>query len=226
VQIAREALGAVRGALSGRVSVGLPPSLSRLITVPLTHAFKARLPEAHLSLTEGFSMLMHEGLRTGNLDMAVLYNAAPSLDIEVTALHKEELVLISKKTTQTPQLPISLAAVAALPLILPSRPNTFRILLDAEMNAIGTAPNITLEVDALNAILSLVKEGLGHAVLPSYTLSNFGDREQLMLRRIKSPRITSALSLVRPTRRPITQTQKVAFEIVNAVVTQAVKAYR
>jgi LysR family nitrogen assimilation transcriptional regulator len=94
------------------------------------------------------------------------------------------------------------------------------------MNAIGTAPNITLEADGLNAILSLVKEGLGHAVLPSYTLSNFGEREQLMPRRIKSPRITSALSLVRPTRRPITQTQKVAFKIVNAMVTQAVKAYR
>lgn len=226
VQIARDALGAVRGALSGRVSVGLPPSLSRLVTVPLTQAFKTRLPEAQLTLTEGFSVLMHEGLRTGNLDMAVLYNAAPSLDMEVTSLHKEELVLISKKSTGAAHLPINLAAVAALPLILPSRPNSFRILLDAEMHAIGTTPNITLEVDGLNAILSLVKAGLGHAVLPSYTLSHFEDQAHFMLRRIKSPRITSQLSLVRPTRRPITQTQKVALEIVNAVVMQAVKTYR
>ena len=226
VQIARDALGAVRGALSGRVSVGLPPSLSRLVTVPLTQAFKTRLPEAQLTLTEGFSVLMHEALRTGNLDMAVLYNAAPSLDMEVTSLHKEELVLISKKSTGAAHLPINLAAVAALPLILPSRPNSFRILLDAEMHAIGTTPNITLEVDGLNAILSLVKAGLGHAVLPSYTLSHFEDQAHFMLRRIKSPRITSQLSLVRPTRRPITQTQKVTLEIVNAVVMQAVKTYR
>lgn len=225
VQIAREALSAVRGTLTGRVSIGLPPSLSRLITVPLTQAFKASLPDAQLTLTEGFSMLMLEGLRTGNLDMAVLYNAAPSPDIETTALHSEELVLISKKTTPPARGAISLVALAKLPLILPSRPNTFRILLDAEMNAIGAQPKVTLEVDGLNAILSLVKEGLGHAVLPSYTLSNFDDRAHFMLRRIKSPQITSELSLVRPARRPTTHTQKVALEIVKTVVTHAVNAF-
>ena len=55
VALAREELGAARGALAGRVSIGLPPSLSRLITVPLTHAFRKALPQAQLTLTEGFS---------------------------------------------------------------------------------------------------------------------------------------------------------------------------
>eukprot|EP01031_Cornospumella_fuschlensis_P052684 gene52684-64379_t len=68
VEVAREELGAVRGALAGRVSIGLPPSLSRLITVPLTRAFRQQLPQAHLTLTEGFSVVMYEGLRGGNLD--------------------------------------------------------------------------------------------------------------------------------------------------------------
>ena len=51
--MAREELGVARGALAGRVSIGLPPSLSRLITVPLTQAFRAKLPQAQLTLTEG-----------------------------------------------------------------------------------------------------------------------------------------------------------------------------
>ena len=38
--VAREALCIVRGALAGRVFIGLPPSLSQLIKVPLTRAFK------------------------------------------------------------------------------------------------------------------------------------------------------------------------------------------
>ena len=98
VEVAREELGTVRGALAGRVSIGLPPSLSRLITVPLTRAFRQQLPQAHLTLTEGFSVLMYEGLRVGNLDMAVLYNAVHSPEVEMTTLHTEELVLISKKS--------------------------------------------------------------------------------------------------------------------------------
>lgn len=239
VEVAREELGAVRGALAGRVSIGLPPSLSRLITVPLTRAFRQQLPQAHLTLTEGFSVVMYEGLRVGNLDMAVLYNPEHSPEVEMTTLHSEELVLISKKEDvaaaspakkadrNLPRVrePISLAQVAALPLILPSRPNAFRILIEGEMVVIGRKPQISLEVDGLNAILSLVKEGMGHAVLPSYTLSNYDDTDQFTLRSIHSPRIMSQLMLVRSARRPSTETQKKAVEVVQTVLAEAMKPY-
>ncbi len=237
VAVAREELGAVRGALAGRVSIGLPPSLSRLITVPLTHAFRQQLPQAHLTLTEGFSVLMLEGLRVGNLDMAVLYNTEHSPEVEMTTLHTEELVLISRRTGVKPaarasstagksapaRQPISLAEVADLPLILPSRPNAFRILVEGEIIAMGRQPQITLEVDGLNAILSLVREGLGHAVLPGYTLSNFDDPTPFAVRSIHSPRIMSTLMLVRSARRPSTETQKSAMDVVKTVVMEAMR---
>ncbi|WP_421955085.1 LysR substrate-binding domain-containing protein [Polaromonas sp.] len=238
VEVAREELGAVRGALAGRVSIGLPPSLSRLITVPLTRAFRQHLPQAHLTLTEGFSVLMYEGLRVGNLDMAVLYNAEHSPEVEMITLHTEELVFISRRTDAKPDAaptsardavrnrqPISLSEVADLPLILPSRPNAFRILIEGEMIAIGRKPQVSLEVDGLNAILSLVKEGLGHAVLPSYTLSNFDDPAPFTLRSIHSPRIMSQLMLVRSARRPSTETQKIAIEVVQSVLAEAMEPY-
>jgi len=235
VEVAREELGAVRGGLAGRVSIGLPPSLSKLITVPLTQAFRQQLPHAQLTLTEGFSVLMQEGLRVGNLDMAVLYNSERSPELETITLHSEELVLISrkvgtkavavKKGSMGKRQPISLAEVAALPLILPSRPNAFRILIEGEMITIGCKPQITLEVDGLNAILSLVREGMGHAVLPSYTLSNVEDPAPFTLRSIRSPRIMSELMLVRSSRRASTDTQKMAIEVVKSVVVEALKPY-
>ena len=257
VALAREELGAARGALAGRVSIGLPPSLSRLITVPLTHAFRKALPQAQLTLTEGFSLLMLEGLRAGNLDMAVLYNPDNSPDLEVTTLHKEELVLISPRASVKPSgvkpsgvkpssagaspskaakpgappaattkknASITLDEVANLPLILPSRPNAFRILIEGEMMAIGRKPSITLEVDGLNAILNLVKEGLGHAVLPAYTLSNFDNVDPFAVRSIHAPRILSRLGLVWSSRRAATATQKKAQEVVRAVVSAAITA--
>ena len=235
VEVAREELAAVRGGLAGRVSIGLPPSLSKLITVPLTQAFRQQLPLAQLTLTEGFSVLMQEGLRVGNLDMAVLYNAERSPELEVSSLHTEELVLISrrsgarpaalKKSGKAKRQSIPLAAVAELPLILPSRPNVFRILIESEMITIGCKPLITLEVDGLNAILSLVREGMGHAVLPSYTLSNVEDPGPFTLRSIRAPRIMSELMLVRSARRASTDTQKMAVEVVTSVVVQALKPY-
>lgn len=232
VALTREELGAARGALAGRVSIGLPPSLSKLITVPLAIAFREQLPQAQLTLTEGFSLQMHEGLRLGNLDLAVLYNPEQSGDLEMAMLHEDELALISPKPPTEPASKarrakrsagaISLAEVADLPLILPSRPNAFRILIEGEMMTIGRRPNIVLEVDGLNAILNLVKEGLGHAVLPSYTLSNFDKPAPFAVHAIGSPRIRCQLMLAWSARRPTTQTQKRAMEVVRQVVLRAI----
>ena len=228
VQLTREEMGAARGALAGRVSIGLPPSLSKLITVPLVKAFREALPHAHLTLTEGFSVQMHEGLRLGNLDMAVLYNPGQSTDLEMSTLDEDELSLIShnpdggKKGKSKTAPAISLKEVAALPLILPSRPNAFRILLEGEMMALGRRPEVLLEVDGLNAILNLVKEGMGHAVLPSYTLSNFDNPETFTVQAIHSPRIMSQLMLVWSARRPTTQTQRKAMDVVSKAVLEAI----
>jgi LysR family transcriptional regulator, nitrogen assimilation regulatory protein len=235
VALAREELGNARGALAGRVSIGLPPSLSRLITVPLTHAFRNALPHAQLTLTEGFSILMYEGLRVGNLDMAVLYNPDPSPELETALLHEEELVLISSKH-DLPDPPakarrarahptVAVAEVAQLPLILPSRPNAFRILIESELMNLGRKPQIVMEVDGLNAILNLVKEGLGHAVLPRYTLSNFDNPEPFVVRAIHSPRIMSQLKLVWSSRRPTTETQKKALDVIRVVVREAIRPW-
>lgn len=226
VAVAREEMGDARSALAGRVSVGLPPSLSRLITVPLTRAFLDHLPRAQLTLTEGFTVQMYEGLRVGNLDVAVLYNPVRSPDFEMSTLHEEELTLIAPRQVRDARvggLPasLSLREVAALPLILPSRPNVFRNLVDAEMARFGLRPQVMLQVDGLNAILDLVREGLGHAVLPAYTLSGFADASPFVLHAIHSPRIMSELNLVWSARRPATKTQRRAQELIRQVVAEA-----
>ena len=43
VERVREELGRVRGALAGRVAIGLPPSIAKVLTVPLTREFRAQL---------------------------------------------------------------------------------------------------------------------------------------------------------------------------------------
>lgn len=218
VALATESLRAGRGSLAGRVSIGLPPSLSKLITVPLTRALRAALPKAQITLTEGFSVLMLEGLRAGSLDMAVLYNPNASPELEMQTLHEEQLVLISPSSWLAEPSTVGLRQVATLPLILPSRPNAFRLLIDTEMGALGLRPKVEMEVDGLNAILSLVAEGLGHAVLPAYTLSNFENTAPFAVRKIHSPHITSRLELVCSSRRPTTATQKGALKVVKTVI--------
>ncbi len=220
VNLAKEALDASRGELAGRVAIGLPPSLSKRMTVPLSLAFRQQLPKAQLMLTEGFSVLMTENLRLGNLDLALLYNPDLSADLEQTPLHEAALVCVSRDTSTRKSAAfgdISLEQLAQLPLILPSRPNAFRMLLEDAMVVRKLKPQVVMEVDGLNAILSLVAEGLGHAVLPSYTV---GDSLGLTMRRIVQPELMGHLMMVRSALRPVTQTQRKAQALLIEVLKQ------
>ena len=174
-------------------------------------------------------MLMYESLRAGRLDMAVLYNPPLSPDLEMTLLHEESLILIGgrkKNADSTPLLKprMPLSALADLPLIAPSRPNAFRILIEAEMARIQCKPKIVLEIDGLNAILEVVKEGLGYAVLPSYTLSNFNNPKDFSVHAIEKPQLLSQLMLVWSARRPQTPTHKASLQLAQDMVSSAIKS--
>ena len=229
VALAKEELSGTSGALAGPISIGLPPSLSRLITVPLTLSFKTALPQAKLSLTEGFSALMYESLRAGRIDMAVLYNPAPSQDLEMTQLHEDALILIgsSKGIGQKSQVLLKpnllLKDLCELPLILPSKPNAFRLLIEVQMQKLNARPKIALEIDGINAILELVKEGLGFAVLPTYTLNQFPNPEVFTTHSIQRPQLLSQLMLVWSSKRPSTGTQRVALALTQKVIQEALQ---
>jgi LysR family nitrogen assimilation transcriptional regulator len=176
-------------------------------------------------LGEGFSVVMVESLRAGRLDMAVLYNPPPSPELEMTLLHEDALILIAgKKSTHSSvklKPTMTLAALAELPLILPSRPNAFRLLIETEMLRVNCKPQIALEIDGLNAILELVKEGLGYAILPAYTLKNFANPQNFTTHRIERPKLNSQLMLVWSSKRPMTSTHTAAQQLIQRVVSQS-----
>ena len=213
VERAREELGRVRGALAGRVAIGLPPSLARMLTVPLTRAFRARMPEAVLSISEGLSTAMQEALVNGRLDIAVLYNARPSNELDITALQQEELFLVQLRGAgSTPPRatapPISLKALADLPLVIPSRPNAIRMQVEAEMAAIGCRPQVALEIDGVAAILDLVADGAGCAVLSRNAVASSVKPSLYTLRPIRSPSLRTQIAMATSAQRPSTLTQQ------------------
>jgi LysR family nitrogen assimilation transcriptional regulator len=209
VERLREELSRVRGSLAGSVAVGLPPTIAKLLTVPITRAFRKQLPEATLSITEGLSHTMQESLVAGRLDIAMLYNAHPSPDIDLQPVLDEELLLV-QRASDAPRngARVKLADVAALPLVIPSRPNAVRMLVETQLMGLGLRPTIAVEIDGVAAILELVADGAGMAVLSRHAVSTASQPERFAMRRIGGPALVSHLSLATPSRRPATDTQK------------------
>ncbi len=218
VERAKEELGRVRGALAGRVAVGMPPSLARLLTVPLTRAFRQQMPDATISICEGLSVALQESLVNGRLDIAVLHNAQASPEIDTTPLQDEDLFLVQLRP---PGLhdhpmpgPIALRDVASLPLVIPSRPNAIRMQVESEMANIGCRPQIALEIDGVSAILDLVADGAGSAVLSRHAVANSVRPSVYTLRAIDEPPLRTKVSLATSSLRPSTLTQRATLQLI------------
>ena len=169
---ARDELARLRGGLAGRVTLGLPPSVARALAVPLVRAFSRQLPEAHLSIAEALSTNMQEQVASGRLDIAVLYNARPVPGLEIEPLASDELVLVQcASARRDPSASISLEALSRLPLVIPSRPNAIRTHVENQLAAAGLRPRVALEIDGVGAILDLVADGAGCAVLSRHALA-------------------------------------------------------
>ena len=218
---AREELARVRSGLAGRVAVGLPPSVARMLTVPLTRAFRQRLPDAQLSISEGLSSAMLENLRSGRLDIAVLYNPGSPSGVELQPLAEEELQLVQARPPglqeDPPPPPIALAEVAQLPLVIPTRPNAFRTHLESAMAAESCTPRIALEIDGVSAILDLVADGAGCAILPRNAVMRSIRPSAYRLRRIGAQGLHIPLAMAVSAQRPTTLTQQATLELLREV---------
>jgi LysR family transcriptional regulator, nitrogen assimilation regulatory protein len=229
VQRARDDLGRLRGGLSGRVALGLPSSVARVLAVPLTRAFREAMPDARLSISEALSAGLHEGLANGRLDIVVLYNAQASRELDITPLLEEDLLLVRARPPglheDPPPGPVELNEVAGMPLVIPSRPNAIRMHVESKMAEIGCRPAVALEIDGVMAILDLVLDGAGCAILSRNALLNSPRPSAYTAQQIGSPPLRIELSLATSLQRPATPVQKATLEMIKRIVPTVVAGH-
>ena len=113
-----------------------------------------------------------------------------------------------------PPPPVALREVARLPLVIPSRPNAIRMHVESEMAAIGCRPSIALEIDGVAAILDLVADGAGSAILSRNAVASSIKPSAFTVRAITDPPLRTRLSLATSSQRPATLTQQATLELV------------
>jgi LysR family nitrogen assimilation transcriptional regulator len=233
----REDIEASRDEPSGRIVVGLPPSMGRLLTLPLVEGFRRTLPKARLAIVEGLTTHLAEWISTGRVDLGLLHNPEPHSALEVMPVLEEPLGLISpaakpggkaveKRAGKKVSLrdTATLAELTRLPLILPERTHAIRKLLETQAALAGCKLNVALEISSVQSILDLVRAGHGHAVLTPSALTASGAPAAFRLRPLVEPRLTSTLCLGVSAHKPATPLSKHVFRMLHELVVAAGRA--
>lgn len=194
---ARDDMGASRDEPVGRVTIGLPPTIGRQLTLPLIDGFRRRFPQGRLAIVEGLSMHIVEWILTGRVDIGLLYNPEAQAGLEITPILDEPLCLVGTAAATPPQgePTMALRDLAGMPLVVPERSHVYRRLLETQAAMIGLKLDIAWEVSSIASIIDLVCAGYGHAVLTASAVSASGRGGELIARQLTAPALTSVLCL-------------------------------
>lgn len=223
VELARDDLRSQRGEPVGLITLGLPPSLARRLTVPLVEGFSAEMPKARLAIVEGFSMHIAEWLMTGRIDLGLVYTPQPHPQIEATPVVQERLCLVGPAAALRGRSSVAFAELAQFPLIMPQHGQIFRKLMEAQATLSQLKLNVVWEVSSVPAILDLVRKGHGYAALTDSAISGQGsaaDLSALVELPIDDPAILSTLCLVQSSSKKVTPLVRRTSELLRRLSVQ------
>ena len=155
----------------GHLRLAVPPAAGQVLCPPVIKRYSELYPHVSLHIHEGFSGYMYEWLLTGRVDIAVMHNPTPqaSLDIEYLLTEQMFVIVPGKKSAGYKNWrhakSYGIKDLAELPLILPSRPHSLRVLMEHTAAERGVSLNVAVEADGLPIIKSLIEEGIGATVM-------------------------------------------------------------
>lgn len=153
---------------SGTVALGIPQSVSGALALPLLVALRATYPEISLQLTEELSGNLIEQLKSGRINLAVLFDDGQLGGFASTPLVEEQLMFITRTGSSfTPRgRRILLAKAAAVPLILPGRQHGVRPRIDKVVRDAGLELQQVIEINSIAILKSALLADIGATILP------------------------------------------------------------
>ena len=195
----RDASGVTRGP----VVLGLPPSVSMVLSVPFAETVRVDLPQVRLQATEPMSGFIRGWIADQTVDLGFLYDVDPA--DRFSTIHLLD---------------------AGLELILPSPSHGLRKTIERHARAIGITLNVVIEMDAMTQIKELVARGSGYTVFAPAAAHDFVARGELVKAPIAVPDIHRPVYLCSNPDKPLTRAtravERLTLEVTAELVTRGI----
>ena len=170
LQEGREAVDEVRNVQLGSLRVGSALTISTYVLPKILHIFRQRYAGVEVVIRTGRSeqvltMLLNDEVQVG------LVRSLTHQEVEAVHLYDDEIVLAAY-----PEHPFAVTGratvedTASQPIILFDRGSSYYGLIHNFFRQAGVVPNVSMELDSLEATKRMVEQGLGIALVPLVTI--------------------------------------------------------
>ncbi|PKQ13410.1 MAG: LysR family transcriptional regulator [Alphaproteobacteria bacterium HGW-Alphaproteobacteria-1] len=166
----------------GEISLGAVPMTLTGLTPLSVRLLKDSYPDLHVRIFPGMTRPLVTEVDRGALDAAILSRQGPMLpDMEYADVAAEPMHLLAPETADSAD-PLDL--LARYPFIRFSRDAVVGSLIDGWLRESGIKVSVTMELEGLEAIASMVLAGLGVSIVPARCVRGFNP---LPLKRLPLP---------------------------------------
>ena len=163
----RDEIQSSGGAPSGRVVLGLVPTVSCVLSARLARRTVENYPGISLCIVESYSGHLIEWLHRGEMDLAVIYGPAVDLHLSVQGLGRDNIVAVGPRGGGLAgKKQVDIGWLLRQRLVLPSHSHGLRALIEHAAAKRKLKLDIQVEADSFRVLTSLVEEGLGYTLLP------------------------------------------------------------
>ena len=147
--------------------------------------FQKTHPNAELELAPGVTSDPVPALRSGEIDLAILYRPVRDTRLRLRPLFRDEIVVVMPPGHRLGRSSfVSAEDFARERLIVWSIPREANLVFREVLIPAGVAPVRVTHIQLTEAIVELVKGGLGVSVLPRWTVAPQLERGELVARRL------------------------------------------
>ena len=193
-----EALGSnLKSDLSGTIVLGALVSTLMGAFGKTLNELKQNYPELEIKLIAGLSSNFLDQVIEGSLDAAIVTESPYALpqNVQWTELYKEPMILISPATESKRKLPAK-ASYSALPFIRFERNTWTGHLVDQTIRVNKLSIIEGMELNSVEAIIELVRQGLGYSIVPKLANISWATDKQLKIQELPGKAIFRKVGLL------------------------------
>ena len=199
----RDEIQSAGGPPSGRVVLGLVPTVSCVISARLARRTVDTYPGISLCIVESYSGHLMEWLHRGEMDLALIYGPSSDLHLTVQSLGRDPIVAVGPRGSGLAQRKqVDIGWLLKQRLVLPSHSHGLRALIEQAAAKKKLKLDVKLEADSFRVLTSLVEEGLGYTLLPPSSVRNEVADGRLEAAAIAKPAPMRELTLASPIDHP------------------------
>ena len=199
----RDEIQSAGGPPSGRVVLGLVPTVSYVISARLARRTVDRYPGISLCIVESYSGHLTEWLHRGEMDLALIYGPSSDLHLSVQSLGRDPIVAVGPRGSGlSGKKQVDIGWLLKQRLVLPSHSHGLRALIEEAAAKKKLKLDVKLEADSFRVLTSLVEEGLGYTLLPPSSVRNEVLAGRLETAPIAKPSPMRELTLASPIDHP------------------------